>query len=124
MGQRVAGAWMRFLNLTVLVIGGLLVCGGARCHDSVAAKGTESTDEIPIEKCDMLPVVRVKIAGSEMRACGRNSGRGPAGQDGGDHRFEAASGFHGPGRDGCASDVRPDGSAYASLRGSVWAGSR
>ncbi len=67
MGQRVAGAWMRFLNLTVLVIGGLLVCGGARCHDSVAAKGTESTDEIPIEKCDMLPVVRVKIAGSEMR---------------------------------------------------------
>ncbi len=67
MGQRVAGAWMRFLNLTVLVIGGLLVCGGAKCQDSAAAKGAEVTDEIPIEKCDVLPVVRVKIAGSEMR---------------------------------------------------------
>ena len=31
------------------------------------AQATADSDEIPIEKCDVLPVVRVKIAGSEMR---------------------------------------------------------
>ena len=62
-----AGAWMRLLSMTVLVMGGLLACPDARCQDSVATKGSESADEIPIEKCDVLPVVRVKIAGSEMR---------------------------------------------------------
>jgi hypothetical protein len=67
MEQRVAGAWMRLLSMTVLVMGGLLACPGARCQDSVPTKGSESADEIPIEKCDVLPVVRVKIAGSEMR---------------------------------------------------------
>jgi hypothetical protein len=58
---------MRLLNLTVLAIGGLLVCADARGQDSAATKGTENADEIPIEKCDVLPVVRVKVAGSEMR---------------------------------------------------------
>jgi hypothetical protein len=67
MGQWMTGAWMRLLNLTVLVIGALLVCAGATGQDSAATKGTENADEIPIEKCDVLPVVRVKIAGSEMR---------------------------------------------------------
>jgi Domain of unknown function (DUF4440)/Aspartyl protease len=67
MEQRMAGAWMRLLSMTVLVIGGLLMCPGGRCQDSLAAAGSESQDEIPIEKCDVLPVVRLKIAGSEMR---------------------------------------------------------
>jgi hypothetical protein len=58
---------MRMLTLTVAVVGGLLLCPEARCQDSLAAKGSEAPDEIPIEKCDMLPVVRLKIAGSEMR---------------------------------------------------------
>lgn len=58
---------MRLLNLAVLAMGGLLVCGGARSQGSAAAKGSESPNEIPIEKCDVLPVVRVRIAGSEMR---------------------------------------------------------
>jgi hypothetical protein len=58
---------MRLLNLAVLAMGGLLVCGGARSQGSAATKGSESPDEIPIEKCDVLPVVRVQIAGSEMR---------------------------------------------------------
>jgi hypothetical protein len=58
---------MRLLNLAVLAMGGLLVCGGARSQGSAATKGSASPDEIPIEKCDVLPVVRVQIAGSEMR---------------------------------------------------------
>ena len=58
---------MRLLNLTVLVMGVLLVCADARGQGNAAAKDNEGSDEIPIEKCDLLPVVRVKIAGSEMR---------------------------------------------------------
>jgi hypothetical protein len=66
-GQRIAGVWMRLLKLTVLVMGGLLVGTDAWCQGSVAAQSSQSADEIPIEKCDLLPVVRVKIAESEMR---------------------------------------------------------
>lgn len=33
----------------------------------VRAQTNQATDEIPIEKCDVLPVVRVKIGGTEMR---------------------------------------------------------
>jgi hypothetical protein len=58
---------MRLLNLTVLVMGALLLCADARGQGSVAAKESDGSDEIPIEKCDVLPVVQVKIAGSEMR---------------------------------------------------------
>lgn len=58
---------MRLLVLTAAVIGGLLLCPEGRCQDSATWKSGEATDEIPIEKCDVLPVVRVKIAGSEMR---------------------------------------------------------
>src|SRR5579864_5505147 len=66
MEQWMTGACMRFLRLTLPVIGVLLVCAGARAQDKAATKGSENADEIPIEKCDVLPVVRVKIAGSEM----------------------------------------------------------
>ena len=66
-GQKTTGEWMRSLNIAMLVLGGLLVCGGARGQDRASAKNTESSDEIPIEKCDVLPVVRVKIGGNEMR---------------------------------------------------------
>jgi hypothetical protein len=66
-GQKTAGEWMRSLTITMLVMGGLLVCAGAWGQDSAAAKNTDNSDEIPIEKCDLLPVVRVKIGGSEMR---------------------------------------------------------
>jgi Aspartyl protease/SnoaL-like domain len=59
--------WMRSLKLGVLVMVVLLVCAGARGQDSATAKNTDNSDEIPIEKCDVLPVVRVKIGGSEMR---------------------------------------------------------
>ena len=58
---------MRALNIAMLVMCGLVVCGGAWGQDSAVAKNTESSDEIPIEKCDVLPVVRVRIGGSEMR---------------------------------------------------------
>lgn len=58
---------MRLLNLTVLVMGALLVCADARGQGNAAARDNEGSEEIPIEKCDLLPVVRVKIAGSEMR---------------------------------------------------------
>lgn len=67
MGQKLAGEWMRLLKLTMLVLGGLVVCAGAWGQGNASAKGNEGSDEIPIEKCDLLPVVRVKIAGSEMR---------------------------------------------------------
>ena len=66
-GQQLTGAWMRLLKLTVLGIGGLLAGTDAWCQGSVAEQNSQSADEIPIEKCDVLPVVRVKIAGSEMR---------------------------------------------------------
>ena len=62
-----AGEWMRSLNIAVLVVGGLLMCTEARGQGGAAEKNTESSDEIPIERCDLLPVVRVKVAGSEMR---------------------------------------------------------
>ena len=58
---------MRLPNIAMVVVGGLLVCGGAWGQDSAAAKNSDNSDEIPIEKCDVLPVVRVKIGGGEMR---------------------------------------------------------
>jgi len=58
---------MRSLNIAMLVLGGMLVSCSARGQESAAEKNTESSDEIPIEKCDLLPMVRVKIAGSDMR---------------------------------------------------------
>jgi uncharacterized protein DUF4440/aspartyl protease len=61
-----AGVWMRLLRLAVLLVGGLLGGAVAMCQGGPAARGSDG-DEIPIEKCDVLPVVRVKIAGSEMR---------------------------------------------------------
>jgi hypothetical protein len=58
---------MRLLKLAVLLMGGLLAGVDAKGQGDAAAKGNGSADEIPIEKCDLLPVVRVKIAGNEMR---------------------------------------------------------
>jgi hypothetical protein len=66
-GQRMAGAWMRLFKLTVLVMGGLLLCASAWCQGGATAKTGEIADEIPLEKCDVLPVVRVRIDGAEMR---------------------------------------------------------
>jgi hypothetical protein len=37
------------------------------CAGVVRAQGAAVGDEIPIEKCDVLPVVRLKIDGTEMR---------------------------------------------------------
>jgi hypothetical protein len=37
------------------------------CAGVVWAQGAAVGDEIPIEKCDVLPVVRLKIDGTEMR---------------------------------------------------------
>lgn len=65
-GQKRAGECMRWLIITALVMGGLVGCAGAWGQDRAAAKSTEISDEIPIEKCDVLPMVRVKIGGSEM----------------------------------------------------------
>jgi len=45
----------------------LLLLGCALGGGAVRGQGSVDGDEIPIEKCDVLPVVRVKIAGSEMR---------------------------------------------------------
>jgi hypothetical protein len=36
-------------------------------HAAVSAQGTSAKDEIPIERCDRLPVVRVHVAGKDMR---------------------------------------------------------
>jgi hypothetical protein len=58
---------MRSLTIAMSVMGGLLACAGASGQDRTAAKNTDNSDEIPLEKCDVLPVVRVKIGGSEMR---------------------------------------------------------
>src|SRR5260221_13523269 len=62
-----AGAYMRLMRLTILVAAGLLVSADARGQGNAAPKDSDGPDEIPIEKCDVLPVVRVKIGGSEMR---------------------------------------------------------
>jgi len=58
---------MRSLTIAKLVMGGMPVCSGEWGQDSAAAKNTDNSDEIPIEKCDVLPMVRVKIGGREMR---------------------------------------------------------
>jgi len=58
---------MHLLKLAVLLLGGLLAGMDAKGQGGAAAKGNGNADEIPIEKCDLLPVVRVRIAGSEMR---------------------------------------------------------
>lgn len=48
-----------------------LVClgmgGATRGQGSAGTAASATGDEIPIEKCDVLPVVRVQIDGSEMR---------------------------------------------------------
>jgi len=40
---------------------------GTYGQDKTTTTASADADEIPIEKCDVLPVVRVKIGGSEMR---------------------------------------------------------
>ncbi|HXJ14915.1 MAG TPA: retropepsin-like aspartic protease, partial [Candidatus Limnocylindrales bacterium] len=46
---------------------GLLLLGCALGGGTVRGQGSADGDEIPLEKCDVLPVVRVKIDGAEMR---------------------------------------------------------
>ncbi len=46
---------------------GLLLLGCALGGGTVRGQGSADGDEIPLEKCDVLPVVRVKIDGTEMR---------------------------------------------------------
>jgi aspartyl protease/uncharacterized protein DUF4440 len=45
----------------------LLLLGCALGGGAVRGQGSVGGDEIPIEKCDVLPVVKVKIDGTEMR---------------------------------------------------------
>ena len=45
----------------------LLLLGCALGGGAVRGQGSVDGDEIPIEKCDVLPVVKVKIDGTEMR---------------------------------------------------------
>ena len=56
-------AWVIILLGYVCQVFGL----GIQAQEQAGSIATEESDEIPIEKCDVLPVVRVKIAGSEMR---------------------------------------------------------
>jgi hypothetical protein len=46
---------------------GLLLLGCALGGGAVRGQGSADGNEIPLEKCDVLPVVRVKIDGTEMR---------------------------------------------------------
>jgi hypothetical protein len=45
----------------------LLLLGCALGGGAVRGQGSVDGDEIPIEKCDVLPVVKVKVDGAEMR---------------------------------------------------------
>jgi len=58
---------VRLWKLTFMVIAGALLCAEAQCQESAAAPDNGNSEEIPIEKCDVLPVVKVKIDGTEMR---------------------------------------------------------
>jgi len=44
----------------------LLLCLLAACGE-VHAQAPEATSEIPIERCDLLPIVKVRIDGTDMR---------------------------------------------------------
>jgi hypothetical protein len=59
-----ANAWL----WAVILTGSICPAGssGAWAQGKVTEASADS-EEIPIEKCDVLPVVRLKIAGSEMR---------------------------------------------------------
>ncbi|HET7107862.1 MAG TPA: aspartyl protease family protein [Candidatus Acidoferrum sp.] len=46
---------------------GIFLLGCALGGGAARAQGNVNGDEIPLEKCDVLPVVRVKIDGTEMR---------------------------------------------------------
>jgi len=58
---------MRLWNMTFMVAVGALLCAGAWCQGNPNPAGSGGSEEIPIEKCDVLPVVKVKIDGTEMR---------------------------------------------------------
>jgi predicted aspartyl protease len=47
----------------IVLVAALLVPGYALAQ----VKASASSDEIPIERCDLLPVVQVKAAGHDMR---------------------------------------------------------
>jgi SnoaL-like domain/Aspartyl protease len=53
--------WARFFAA-------LLVVSGAQAQQSTPAQSSlNSSEEIPIERCDVLPVVRVDVSGQDMR---------------------------------------------------------
>ena len=58
----------RFLRICALIV--LLSFNAiqlAQAQEKTAGQATASFDKIPIERCDVLPVVRVSIDGAEMR---------------------------------------------------------
>lgn len=57
----------RFRNpIAILSILLFLLCGLAFCPDG-RAQASPSASEIPIERCDLLPIVKVRIDGTDMR---------------------------------------------------------
>jgi hypothetical protein len=58
----------RFLrNCALIILLSFNAIHLARAQEKTGEQATASFDEIPIERCDVLPVVRVSIDGAEMR---------------------------------------------------------
>ncbi len=58
----------RFLrNCSLIVLLSFSAIQLAQAQEKTGGQATANFDEIPIEKCDVLPVVRVRIDGAEMR---------------------------------------------------------
>ena len=53
--------YSRYFGALLLLFGLLAAC----CE--VCAQAPEPTSEIPIERCDLLPIVKVRIDGTDMR---------------------------------------------------------
>jgi hypothetical protein len=58
---------LNYFATALLAVGWLLAGASARAQGNVAAGANGGAEEIPLEKCDVLPVVMVRIDGAEMR---------------------------------------------------------
>jgi hypothetical protein len=54
-------------NCALIILLSFIAIQLARAQEKTGGQATASFDEIPIERCDVLPVVRVSIDGLEMR---------------------------------------------------------